>query len=54
VGTKAVLEKLEAQKHAGEKDQLVKELKALLLCTPITRRRARHYIEKAIVFIEKQ
>jgi hypothetical protein len=48
-----VLEKHNDQKHEGEKVQIVKELKALLLIFTDEQRNARRYLQKAIDYIEK-
>lgn len=37
----------------GRKEQILKELEALLLTTPSTRKVARSYIVKAMVYIKK-
>lgn len=48
-----LLEKVEAIRKEGGKEQILKELNALLITFPIARSRARSYIEKAIEYIEK-
>jgi hypothetical protein len=50
----AVLEKVKAQREEGEKAQILRELSALLLTIPATRKTTRSYIEKAIHFIQKK
>lgn len=48
-----VLNKLDVQKQEGEKDQILRELNALLLTMPTsTQKRARHYVQKAIGYIQ--
>jgi hypothetical protein len=48
-----VMEKLNIQRQEGEKGELLKGLTALLLATPISRNKARNYIERAISYIEQ-
>lgn len=48
-----LMAKIEQQRLDGEKYQVLAGLNALLLTTPVTRGRARSYIEDAIAFIER-
>jgi hypothetical protein len=50
----AVLEKVNAQKQEGEKAQILRELSALLLTIPSSRKTTRRYIEKAISYIQQK
>lgn len=44
----------EEQSYEGEKAQVIKELRALLLTYPPERKTPRSYIQKAIRFIEQE
>ena len=50
----SAFEKVYGTSHEEEKKQIVKELKALLLTFPPSRKTARFYIVKAIKFIEQE
>jgi hypothetical protein len=54
VKASTILEKVSQQRTNGEKEQILKELSALLICTPSNRTKARNIIEKAIDFIEEK
>ena len=48
-----VLEKVNRQREEGERDLVIRNLRALLIITPESKKLARSYLEKAIEYIEK-
>lgn len=50
----SAFEKVYGTNYQEEKEQTIKELRALLLTYPESRKRARSYIQKAIAFIEQE
>lgn len=47
-------ENMTGQSYEGEKAQVLKELRAILLTIPTSRNTARAFIQKAIKFIEQE
>jgi hypothetical protein len=49
-----LLEKVRKQRKEVEREQIVKELSALLVATPTSRKNAREYLARAISFIAEK
>jgi hypothetical protein len=45
---------IKQQSYEGEKAQVLKELRALLLTYPLSRKKPRTYIQNSIKFIEQE